>query len=118
MKNRSVKRSLVREYGKHCWLKGMIIPGNPLTFHHIKPLREGGETTIENGALLTAERHAMFNVTEINFPEYAEEINYYFKKYRGKYPELVDKRIDEYIEMMYEFQSEYLPKCKKLYKRK
>ena len=32
-----------------------------LTYHHIKEKRNGGKTTIENGALLSAENHEWFN---------------------------------------------------------
>ena len=110
MQNKTLRRLLIQEYGKACWLKGIIQPGNPLTLHHIVPVRDGGKTIFENGALITLERHEMFNVSELYFPDFAEEINYYMSIYHCNYTQIVDDRIDEYIKMMYEFRQEYLPK--------
>ena len=53
-RNQKTRRQLITIYGRRCMLchkvlkkkKGMI------TYHHIKPLEQGGPTTVENGALL------------------------------------------------------------------
>jgi len=80
-------------------LGGKITRENPLTYHHIKPVREGGRGTIENGALLTDEKHRLFNELERKFPELADEINKYFLAYHGDYPEDVWCRIQYLLSM-------------------
>ena len=50
-----------------------------LTYHHIKEVSEGGETTIENGALLSLENHIWFN----NQPkEVQDKLNKKFQEYK------------------------------------
>ena len=72
-KNRSVREELERIYGKHCMIhegirklkrpepkkavyKGKSI-ANQITLHHLKPRREGGATTLQNGALICRKCH-------------------------------------------------------------
>ena len=95
MKNSYVRDLLEYYYGERCWLGGIVSKDNPLTLHHIKPVREGGKTTIDNGALLSLSMHIRFNILESHYPEYAEEINGYFVEYKGEYPDEVYFRIKE-----------------------
>ena len=72
-KNKSVREELERIYGKHCMIhqgirnlrppqpknakyKGKSI-ANQMTLHHLKPRRNGGATTLENGALVCRKCH-------------------------------------------------------------
>lgn len=59
-RNRGVRNQLVMIYGRRCMLCGkkMKKTKGSITYHHIKPLSEGGETTIKNGALLCPYCHA------------------------------------------------------------
>lgn len=88
------------------WLNYEINEQNPLTYHHIKPKREGGPTTIINGAPLTITSHTKFHVIErknyiiakqltrlfnhlheTNKPadeEYYEQVKYYLEKYENR----------------------------------
>lgn len=100
MGNHYVKELLIKYYGYKCWLMGEISKSNPLTLHHIKPQREGGPTTIENGALLSLEKHALFNILESKYPELANEINAYFIVYKGNYPEDIYNRINEIMSLI------------------
>lgn len=100
--NRYIRNLLIYNYGATCWLKGVISKDNPLTLHHIIPVRFGGQTTIENGALLTLERHQLFNTLEIYRPNEAEEVNFLLKEYKGQYPQIVDERVEELIMLMYD----------------
>lgn len=53
-RNRGARRQLITIYGRRCMLCGKRLKKKKgyITYHHIKPLSEGGETTVENGALL------------------------------------------------------------------
>lgn len=86
-------------------LGGKVSKDNPYTFHHIVPVRENGATTIENGAVLTKQKHEQFNKLERKYPEYGEEINYYLYTYRGNYPDEIKERID-YLMSLVENNSE------------
>lgn len=75
-------------------LGGKLSKDNPYTFHHIIPVRENGPATVENGAVLTRQKHEQFNKLEQMYPEYGDEINYYLYTYRGNYPDEIKERID------------------------
>lgn len=72
MNNRSIRKKLIELYGSECFINKLHLrvvkpqkykgkkqynKMQRLTYHHIKAKSEGGETTIENGALLNAENH-------------------------------------------------------------
>lgn len=109
MKNSYIRDLLIYNYGAKCWLNGKITRDNPLTLHHIKPVREGGKTTMENGALLSLRKHEEFNKLEQQYPDLAAELNMYFEIYRGQYPQDVFERIQEVMSMV---DMHYSHKCK------
>ena len=82
MGNRTIKSRLIEIYGPTCFLGDIPTKKNVLTYHHIKPVREGRITTIENGALLTEKMHWLFNRIERIDLETARYINEYFKYYK------------------------------------
>lgn len=75
-------------------LGGKLSEDNPYTFHHIVPVRENGATTVENGAVLTKQKHEQFNKLERLYPEFGAEVNCYLYTYRGNYPPEIKERID------------------------
>ena len=109
MSNGYVRDLMIYYYGEKCWLGGVVSSSNPLTYHHIKPVREGGRTTMENGALLSLRMHELFNILESQNQELADEINSYFLIYRGTYPDVVYFRIKE---IMSGIDLDYKPKYK------
>lgn len=86
----------------------VITIDNPLQYHHIVFKEDGGETTIDNGALLTAKSHALFHkichndyvtgrqltrtfkeLIKTNKPptkDYYEKVSYYIEKYQKRNP--------------------------------
>ena len=80
--NKRAKYQLVREYGEQCFLLGNIEKRNPLTYHHIIPLRDGGKATFYNGALLCLLEHNMFNTIESYNKRYADDLNCGFQEYK------------------------------------
>lgn len=94
--NKSAKRKLIKLYGPECWVdklklrppedhpkrytsKAQLKRAKQLTFHHIKPKREGGQATVENGALLSVENHEWFNSQP---PEIQDSLNKIFQDYK------------------------------------
>ena len=63
------------------WLGFERSKKNPYTYHHLIPLRNGGETTKNNGCILTLQGHKFFNELEQRNPEIAKELNDLFKKF-------------------------------------
>lgn len=61
--NATVRNLMVHIYGRECMLCHRKLNSkrknkkNLITFHHIVPVSEGGETTVENGAILCARCH-------------------------------------------------------------
>ena len=82
MKNKEAKAILTLQYGKICFLGGTIHKKNPLTVHHLVPVRLGGQTVLANLALLCRLEHDMFNVIERYCPKKGDEINDYFRYFK------------------------------------
>lgn len=74
--NKKAKEMLIKRYGNECFIeklklrqdKGRVYKSKKikekmqqLTYHHILEKKNGGQATVENGALLSAENHAWFH---------------------------------------------------------
>jgi hypothetical protein len=95
MSNKRSKQKLIELYGAECFIeklhlrvdteprryssKGQYKRMKQLTYHHIKEKRNGGQTTVRNGALLSAENHAWFNKQS---KEAQKQMNELFQKYK------------------------------------
>ena len=96
MSNKSAKQKLIQRYGNIDFLdqlkiavpkckkytsKGQLKRMKQLTYHHIKEKSKGGQATIENGALLTAEHHEWFHQQP---PEVQRELNNAFQELKRR----------------------------------
>ena len=95
MSNKRAKQRLIELYGAECFIeklhlrkdteprryrsKGQRKRMKQLTYHHIRERRNGGKATVENGALLSAEKHEWFNKQS---KEAQREMNELFQKYK------------------------------------
>ena len=95
MSNKKAKEKLIQLYGAECFIeklklrqdteprryksKGQYKRMKQLTYHHIREKRNNGKTTVENGALLSAENHAWFNKQS---KESQKQMNELFQKYK------------------------------------
>ena len=95
MSNKRAKEKLIQLYGAECFIeklhlrvdteprkytsKGQYKRMKQLTYHHIKEKRNGGKTTVENGALLSAENHMWFNQQN---KQMQKQMNDLFQKYK------------------------------------
>lgn len=74
--NKRAKEELIRIYGEKCFIeklglrdtsklkykgKKQYVRMKMLTYHHIRMKSRGGQATVENGALLSAENHQWFH---------------------------------------------------------
>ena len=104
--NKSVKDQMIRKYGPECWIeklhlrpltdrpkvyrsKGQYRRMKQLTYHHIIERSKGGQTTEENGALLSAENHAWFHKQPA---EIQTKLNSIFQLYKRKFQPAGDSR--------------------------
>ena len=51
------------------WMNFVLTRKNPFTFHHIISRSNGGEDTVENGAILTRRAHDLIHILEYACPE-------------------------------------------------
>ena len=82
MAKNECKEQLIQKYDGKCFLNGFIYDKNPITFHHIVPVRDGGLATVQNGALLGRLEHDMFNLIEQMSKKKAVELNQAFMDYK------------------------------------
>lgn len=95
-KNKSVREELERIYGKKCMLhEGLNIKGykyskcgykgksirEQLSLHHLKPVRENGETSVKNGAVLCRGCHDF--VEQVSDTQ-REKINNQLREYKNR----------------------------------
>lgn len=116
--NKNAKRKLIQRYGRIDFLdelkivvpsnrrytsKGQIKKMRQLTYHHILEKSKGGHSTVENGALLTAEHHEWFHQQS---PAVQDRLNAAFQKLKqemDKMQELTVNFTDEDIDLPFDF---------------
>lgn len=94
--NKKAKEELMRLYGAECFIERLHLRPDKerrytgkkqyermkqLTYHHIKEKRNGGQATVENGAILSAENHEWFNKQS---EEKQAEMNNCFQEYKTR----------------------------------
>lgn len=95
MSNKEAKQRLIELYGAECFIeklrlrkdteprryksKGQRKRMKQLTYHHIQERSNGGQATVENGALLSTENHEWFNRQS---KEAQKQMNELFQKYK------------------------------------
>lgn len=96
--NKHIKDRMIAKYGAECWIdklhlrpdneprrytsKGQYKRMKQLTYHHILEKRNGGKSTEENGAILSAENHAWFHKQPI---EVQKRLNEIFQEYKKQF---------------------------------
>jgi hypothetical protein len=61
------------------WMGYLWTPRNPYTYHHCKEVRNGGKTTINNGAILTRDSHIDLNYYDNRVNHIYQQLNKLFK---------------------------------------
>lgn len=96
MSNKEAKQRLIELYGAECFIeklrlrkdteprryksKGQRKRMKQLTYHHIQERSNGGQATVENGALLSTENHEWFNRQS---KEAQRQMNELFQRYKN-----------------------------------
>lgn len=96
MSNKRAKERLIQLYGAECFIeklhlrkdteprkytsKGQKKRMKQLTYHHIREKSNGGQATVENGALLSEENHIWFNKQS---KEAQKQMNELFQRYKA-----------------------------------
>ena len=96
MSNKKARKKLIKLYGAECFIeklhlrtdteprqytsKGQYKRMKQLTYHHIQERSNGGQATVENGALLSAENHEWFNRQS---KEAQRQMNELFQRYKN-----------------------------------
>ena len=96
MSNKEAKQRLIELYGAECFIeklrlrkdmeprryksKGQRKRMKQLTYHHIQERSNGGQATVENGALLSTENHEWFNRQS---KEAQKQMNELFQRYKN-----------------------------------
>ena len=87
MNNKTIRKIMEMLYGKQCFIEklGIRIRGSKtldhtLTYHHIIPEKQGGETTIQNGALLARYNHDWFHKQPLHVQD---ELNEQFQELKA-----------------------------------
>ena len=96
MSNKRAKERLIQLYGAECFIeklhlrkdteprrytsKGQRKRMKQLTYHHIQERSNGGQATVENGALLSTENHEWFNRQS---KEAQKQMNELFQQYKA-----------------------------------
>lgn len=81
MRNKPVLLSMFEIYGKPKidWMGFKVSEENYLTYHHIIKAEDGGDASIENGAILTRKAHTQLHTLEGLDPTLYQEYQYWFK---------------------------------------
>ena len=98
--NKKAKNELIKYYGAECFIeklklrrdttprtytsKGQMKRMKQLTYHHIRMRKDGGDSSRENGALLSAENHQWFHKQNEHTQGY---MNALFQEYKRQVDE-------------------------------
>ncbi len=93
------------------WMGYKITKSNPYTYHHILERRNGGEETIENGAILSRNAHDHLNYLEIYVPEAYDDWQRFFRYLNAKMEPLT-KEDWEIIKLITYYEDKYIPRKK------
>jgi hypothetical protein len=86
------KQALVYYHGHECFICGY---GKIVEAHHIKPLKEGGATSIRNGILLCPNHHAEFHAKLLDLTEALVKLDEFLESLEegNQKPRYVSKQI-------------------------
>lgn len=98
LKREEAKKLLIDRYGSICFANGIVSKKNPLTQHHLNPVRLGGKTIFCNLALLTVVYHELFNEIEKESNKKAKYINDAFRDYKHYLDDNIRKQVHNYME--------------------
>ena len=110
-------KEIYNTYNKD-WMGFKITEENPLTYHHIIKEEDGGNKTIDNGALLTKFSHSYLHMIELYDKSIYISINNVLKKINNNKIEPSKKNYYEIINLLESFEKKYYKELSKNIKLK
>lgn len=104
--NKRAKQKLIELYGEECFIEKLHLRKDKkrtytgkkqyervkqLTYHHIREKRNGGQATVENGAILSVENHEWFNKQS---EQMQAKMNKCFQEYKRRMDEARECKIE------------------------
>ena len=83
------------------WMNFKLTKDNPYTYHHIKEKKNGGDKSIDNGAILTKKAHVFLNTLEKICPDAYNDLQMVFMKINDSKTPPTDEIIREIDQILY-----------------
>ena len=84
------------------WMNFAIAKGNPFTYHHIVEKCNGGDKSIDNGAILTKHSHSfLHNTLQKSCPAAYDDLQNVFTKINQTKKPVTDEMIQEIDEILH-----------------
>lgn len=84
------------------WMNFVLTRRNPYTFHHIISRSDGGEDSIENGAILTRKAHNLIHILEYACPDAYHDLQEIFVRINGSNSPATNKTLNEIDDILYD----------------
>ncbi len=94
---------MIRKYKPdgYDWMNFTLTRRNPYTFHHIISRSDGGEDSIDNGAILTRRAHDLLHLLEYVCPDAFEDLQNVFIRINQSHKCVTDDDICEIDDILY-----------------
>ncbi len=83
------------------WMNFKLSRDNPYTYHHIVKKSNGGDKSIDNGAILTRRAHSFLHMLEKSCPDAYNDLQNVFMKINGSKNPPTEEIIREVDEILY-----------------
>ena len=82
------------------WMNFAISKSNPYTYHHILERKNGGDVSIDNGAILTKRAHRFLHILQVYCPEAYNDLQDVFRRINDSKEPVTQQYVDEIDEIM------------------
>ncbi len=82
------------------WMNFALAKSNPYTYHHILERKNGGDISINNGAILTKRAHRFLHILQFYCPEAYEDFQNVFRRINDSREPVTQQFVDEIDEIM------------------
>lgn len=82
------------------WMNFALSKKNPYTYHHITESLNGGQKTIDNGAILTKRAHRLLHKLQVYCPDAYNDLQDVFRKINDSKEPVTQEFVDEIDEIL------------------
>lgn len=83
------------------WMNFVVTRRNPYTFHHIKEKHNGGDDSIQNGAILTRMAHDLLHILEFACPNAYDDLQNIFYRINSSLKQVDEDTYEEIDDILY-----------------